>query len=192
MNVAVTTSTTALTPIAVSAGDREWWAEQAGRSGTDWAGVRGTDWAGVRGTDWAGVLDGAHAVAAVALGEISSMDTFGQLCLEADRKAAARPDDAGTLRARRLLDDGISYERAYGELLRDRSAPEFLVKALMFSLRRGVNELTQPDTLRRLSALDGDQVKQVCRRVQAFQPEIAEPWSTKEVDALISAWRRSR
>jgi hypothetical protein len=115
-----------------------------------------------------------------------------QLCREADRRAASRPVDAKTLRARRLLADDISYDRAYGEIMRDRPAPEAMVDALMFSLRRGVNELSQPDTLRRLSALDGDQVKQVCRRVQAFQPEIAEPWSTKEVDALISAWRRSR
>jgi hypothetical protein len=176
MNVAVTTSTTALTPIAVSAGDREWWAEQAGQSGTDWAGV----------------LDGAHDVAAVALGEISSMDTFGQLCLAADRKAAARPDDARTLRARRLLDDGISYERAYGELLRDRPAPEFLVKALMFSLRRGVDELTKPDTLRRLSALDKDQLEAVCLRVEAFKAEIAPAWSADDVDLLISAWRKFR
>jgi hypothetical protein len=115
-----------------------------------------------------------------------------QLCREADRRAASRPVDAKTLRARRLLADDIPYDRAYGGIMRDRPAPEAMVDALMFSLRRGVNELSQPDTLRRLSALDGDQVKQVCRRVQAFQPEIAEPWSTKEVDALISAWRRSR
>jgi hypothetical protein len=58
---------------------------------------------------------------------------------------------------------------------------------VVFCLRRGVSELTQPDTLRRLSMLDQDQVKDVCRRVQAFKPEIATPWSPEEVTALISA-----
>lgn len=72
------------------------------------------------------------------------------------------------------------------------SAPPATIEALMLSLRRGAKELTQPDALRRLSALDGDQVKQVCRRVQAFPPEIAEPWSANEVDSLISTWRNSR
>jgi hypothetical protein len=115
------------------------------------------------------------------------------LCREADRKAASRPLDAKTLRARRLLaDDDISYERAYAEILRDRSALEALVEALMYSLRRGVDELGKPDTLRRLSALDKEQLKNVCRRVRAFKPEIAPAWSADAVDALISAWKKSQ
>jgi hypothetical protein len=180
MNVVVTTSTTArfITVFTETAGDHEWWAKQAAQNGTDWTGV----------------LDGARSMMAVAVGEVSSMDdTFERGCLEADRKAASRPVDAKTLRARRLLADGdISYERAYYEILRDRPAPEALVDALAFSLRRGVNELTQPDTLRRLSALDQDQVKGVCRRVQNFKPEIAPAWSADAVDALIAAWKKSR
>jgi hypothetical protein len=71
-----------------------------------------------------------------------------------------------------------------------RAAAAATIDALVFSLRRGVNELAQPDTVRRLSMLDRDQLKTVCRRVQAFQPEIAQPWSTEAVDALISAWRK--
>jgi hypothetical protein len=109
---------------------------------------------------------------------------WGRLPVDIEPKRLAR--------LRRLMADSVSLERAYYEIGRDNPMPAVTVQALMFSLRRGVNELTQPDTLRRLSALDGDQVKQVRRRVQAFQPEIAGPWSTKEVDALISAWRRSR
>jgi hypothetical protein len=164
-------------PIAIITGgiehDCEWWAKQAAQNGTDWAGV----------------LDGARDLLAVAVGEVSSMDdTFERICRETDRKAALRPVDAKTLRARRLLaDDDISYQRAYYEILRNRPAPEALVDALVFSLRRGVSELTKPDTLRRLSALDQDQMKGACRRVQAFKPEIATPWSPEEVTALISA-----
>jgi hypothetical protein len=96
--------------------------------------------------------------------------TFELACEQADREGLLRPSRLGAAMA----------------------APPTTVEALMFSLRRGVNELTQLDTLRRLSALDGDQAKQVCRRVQAFQPGLAEPWSPDEVDALISAWRKSR
>jgi hypothetical protein len=109
------------------------------------------------------------------------------LCREADRRAASRPVDAKTLRARRLLADDISYDRAYGEIMRDRPAPEAMVDALVFSLRRGVGELPTPDTQRRLSELDADQLKAACRRVQNFKPEIAPPWSPDEVAALIAA-----
>jgi hypothetical protein len=114
------------------------------------------------------------------------------LCREADRRAASRPIDAKTLRARRLLAGDISYDRAYGEIMRDRPAPEAMVEALMFSLRRGVNELIKPDTLRRLSAVAEDQLEAVCLRVQAFQPKIAESWCAEDLDLLISAWRKCR
>jgi hypothetical protein len=113
MTVASTSTASPTIPIAViiggTAGDHGWWAEQAAQNGTDWAGV----------------LDGARDLLAVAVGEVTSMHTFDRACREADRKAASRPVDARTLRARRLLaDDDISYERAYYETLRDRSAPE--------------------------------------------------------------------
>jgi hypothetical protein len=60
----------------------------------------------------------------------------------------------------------------------------------MYSLRRGVNELTHPDTLRRLSAIDNAQLKAVCRRLQNFKPEIATPWSSEKVAALIAKWKK--
>jgi hypothetical protein len=75
--------------------------------------------------------------------------------------------------------------------LRGRAAHS-MVDALMYSLRRGANELAQPDTQRRLSALDADQLEDICLRVQTFQPKIAEPWSADDVDLLISAWRKFR
>src|SRR5262249_50964964 len=65
-------------------------------------------------------------------------------------------------------------------------APWATVEALMYSLRRGVAELTRPDTRQRLSALDADQLKAVCRRGQSFEPEVATPWSPEETVALIA------
>jgi hypothetical protein len=158
---------------AGTAGDREWWAKQDAQNGTDWSAV----------------LDGARTLAAIAVGEISMDDTFEKICREADAKAVARPADARTLRARGLLADDVSYERAYVEFLRDRPAPEATVDALVYSLRRGVSELTKPNTLQRLSMLTEGQLKAVCRRVQSFNPEIATPWSSDEVAALIAKWR---
>jgi hypothetical protein len=115
------------------------------------------------------------------------------LCREADRRAASRPVDARTLRARRLLaDDDISYERAYYETLRDRSAPEATIDALVYSLRRGINELTSPDAKRRLSELSEDQLRAVCERLRNFKPEIAPAWTPEEVEALTVIWSELR
>jgi hypothetical protein len=161
-------------PVISTAGepvrDREWWDEQVEN-------------------DWSAVLDSARTLTAIAVGEISMDDTFEKACREADRKAAARSVDAKTLRARRLLaDDDISYERAYAEILRDRSAPEALVEALVFSLRRGVNELARSDAKRRLSGLSEGQLREVCKRLLSFRPEIATPWTPQEVEAICAIW----
>lgn len=177
MTVASTSTASPTIPIAViiggTAGDHGWWAEQAAQNGTDWAGV----------------LDVARDLLAVAVGEVTSMHTFDRACCEADRKAASRPVDARTLRARRLLaDDDISYERAYYETLRDRSAPEATIDALVYSLRRGINELTSPDAKRRLSELSEDQLRAVCERLRNFKPEIAPAWTPEEVEALTVIW----
>jgi hypothetical protein len=45
-------------------------------------------------------------------------DDWWHLCRAADRRAASRSVNAKTLRARRLLADDISYDRAYGEIMR--------------------------------------------------------------------------
>jgi len=188
---AASTAVSAAIPLAIVAEpihDRAWWTEESARVGTGCPAVID---AALEIMVAGGILEPEPDTmtpwdapfwrdAAVEY----HRDRPGRLAVEIELKRLAR--------LRRLMADDISIDRAWHELEADRTAPKATVDALMFSLRRGVNELTQPDTLRRLSALDGDQVKQVCRRVQAFQPEIAEPLSTKEVDALISAWRRSR
>src|SRR5262245_42664736 len=62
------------------------------------------------------------------------------------------------------------------------------VEALMFSLRRGVNELASPDTQRRLSELDEGQLSAVCGRLQNFKPEIVAAWEPEEIEALTNIW----
>jgi len=117
------------------------------------------------------------------------MDTFERACREADRRATARPRDADLDRLRRILDDDVTLAAASAKLRKDRLTPATAVEALTYSLRRGINELTQPDTLRRLSELDKGQLKAICCRLQNFKPEIAPPWSPEDVAALIAKWR---
>jgi hypothetical protein len=120
------------------------------------------------GTDWRSVADDLLEVL-VCAGIIQlEQSTFELACEQADREQLPRPS-----RPRATM-----------------SAPPTVVEAVMFALRRGASELTQPDTVRRLSMLDPDQLKTVCRRVQAFQPGIAQPWSAADVDLLISVWRK--
>jgi hypothetical protein len=144
------------------------------------------------GTGWSATIDACHGLLAIALGTNNMDDTFERACREADRKTAAHSQDPRLTRLRRLLEDDVSLERAQHEIMRARPAPEALVEALMYSLRRGVGELTNPDSQRRLAALSEDQLQTVCLRVQTFQPNIAEPWSADDVDLLISAWRKFR
>jgi hypothetical protein len=92
-----------------------------------------------------------------------------------------------------MKNTSTSLERAWSDLNRgDGRTPEALVEALMFSLRRGVGELTKPDTLRRLLGLNEQQLEAICLRAQEFRPEIAPAWSADDVDLLISAWRKVR
>src|SRR5262249_17775949 len=94
-------------------------------------------------------------------------------------------------RLRRLMDDSVSLDRAWHELnIRNRPAASATLEALVFSLRRGVQELLQPDTRRPLSELAEDQVEAVCHRIQNFKPAIAPAWPPDDVGLLISAWGR--
>jgi hypothetical protein len=140
-------------------------------------------------TGWSATIDACHDLMAIAFGTNNMDDRFERACRAADRRAAARPQDPRLDRLRRLLEDDVSLELAYHEIMRARPTPEAMVDALVYSLRRGVNELTNANTLHRLSGLDEGQLKAVCRRVQSFNPEIATPWSSDEVAALIAKWR---
>jgi hypothetical protein len=124
------------------------------------------------GTDWPSVA--ATALAMLAAGLIAPEPSpFQQACEQADRKRQY-------ISTRHIAPP------------RNRPAPTATVASLVFCLRLGVGELAKPDTRRRLSALDADQLEAVCLRVQAFKPAIAEPWSAEDADLLISAWRKLR
>jgi hypothetical protein len=119
------------------------------------------------GTDWRSLTDAVLEVLVSADIIRLEQSTFELACEQADRDRLPRPSLSGPAMA----------------------APSTTIEALMFSLRRGIAELTRPDTQRRLSDLDAEQLKAVCRRVQSFKPEVATPWSPEETAALIAKWR---
>jgi hypothetical protein len=80
--------------------------------------------------------------------------------------------------------------RAEGEpnVPRNRPTPQTLVEALMFGLRRGVAELNQRDTLRRLSEINEAQLLEVAERARKFKPHIAPAWEPDELEVLLRIW----
>ena len=116
------------------------------------------------------------------------IDTFEVTCREADRRAAARPRDRNLAKLQQLLDSSISLERAYAELNQRDHATASTIEALMFTLRRGVDELAKPYTQRRLSELSEDRLRTVCGRLQNFKSEIALAWAPEEVEVLMNVW----
>jgi hypothetical protein len=103
-----------------------------------------------------------------------------------ERGNPSRRDDR-----RHLLDPGVTFERAYYEINSDRlagRAAESTVDAFMFSLRGGVEALTDTDAQHRLSELSEEQLRTVCERLQNFKPNIAPVWTPEEVEALVIIW----
>ena len=88
----------------------------------------------------------------------------------------------------RALERNPDIERAYAELNQRNHAAASTVEALMYALRRGVDELAKPYTQRRLSELSEDQLRAVCERLQNFKPEIAPAWTPEEIEALTNIW----
>ena len=179
---------TSLAVVSTAVHDREWWAAEAVRTST--SGLVAV------------ALEMMIAAGIIEQPEPETVTTWDGPSRRAsakdyhEQRASRRTSEAISLERlahlRRLMAYDISIDRAWHELEADRTAPKATVEALMFSLRRGINELAQPSTLRRLSTLDEYQLEDVCLRVQAFQQRIAPAWSADDVDLLISAWRKFR
>jgi hypothetical protein len=113
------------------------------------------------------------------------------LLREADKEQRQRPLDPRIVRARRLLGDDVSLERAYGEIhaerLRGRAAAA-TVDALVYQPRKGGSALSDPNANRRLAELSEQQLHEVSARLLKFVPHIARPWTSAEVEALVELW----
>jgi hypothetical protein len=137
--------------------------------------------------DWPAVIDTATEL--LAFGGIiePASSTFELACEQADSEKSVVSEPERLRRLRRLMADNASLERAYYELVENRPTPQTTVEALILGLReRGAAALNEPAVRQRLFALDDQQLREVCGRLQRSKPEIARPWSADEVEALIS------
>lgn len=82
-------------------------------------------------------------------------------------------------------------------LAEHRRAPQSTIDALMYSLRRGLLALTsrdphQEETLRRLTQLTEEQLRDCCVLLKARKPPIGPAWSDGEIETLAQVWRKVR
>jgi hypothetical protein len=113
--------------------------------------------------------------------------------LNKNHQSAANIEPEKLQSLRYLVDNDVSLERAWSELNDQRrrgEAAATTVEALVFSLRRGIDALAEPDTARRLAELSDDQLLQVGERLRRLKPEIARAWSGDEVAVLMQLRER--
>jgi hypothetical protein len=134
--------------------------------------------------DWA-------AVAADAW-EAPSWEAAAREYHEARQRSGGKPPQPPDPLLLALLDPAISLEQAQRRLLEGRrgGAAASTVEALVYSLRRGVDALAEPDTARRLAELSDDLLLAVGERLRRLQPEIARTWSGDEVAVLMQLRER--
>jgi hypothetical protein len=97
-----------------------------------------------------------------------------------------------TWRIWRLLDPAVSFGRVWTELneQRGRGAASATIDALTYSLRRGINALSNPSALGRLAELDERQLIDIAARLQKFKSEIAPAWQPDQIEILAAVWRK--
>jgi hypothetical protein len=104
----------------------------------------------------------------------------------AARRAIVEIEPERLTQLRRLMAEDVSVEQAQRKLAEHRrnGAAASTVEALVYSLRRGVDALAEPDTVRRLAELNDDQLLAVGERLR-LQPDFARAWSGDEVAVLM-------
>jgi hypothetical protein len=81
------------------------------------------------------------------------------------------PNDPRIARARRLLADDVSIERAWHQLNRCNEAAPMTLEALVYELRTyGALQLARPNCQRRLAALSTAQVREIIARLIRIRP----------------------
>jgi hypothetical protein len=101
------------------------------------------------------------------LATLSGSDTFSLASARADAKAKLKPSPE-ILRARRLLDDNVSLDRAWAEIndSRNRPTPPATIEAIMYCVReRGIRALKEPANVERLSRCDAAAMAQINKRI---------------------------
>jgi hypothetical protein len=135
---------------AEALGDLAWWTAERERVGTDWRGLL------------LAVLRVLNVVqpCPVCGCEPCPTPSFCQLCGEADAKAAASRRDPNRLQ--RLMDDDLSLERAYAQMMKARPTPNATIEAVKQAVRgRGMSALDEKETRERLQRCDAAAIAEI-------------------------------
>jgi hypothetical protein len=159
-------------------------------------------------TDWRSLVDAAVA-ALSRYSVVTACPTCGctpcanpgfcRLCADADARKARgespRYLEASRWRTPETIPENwneMSIEALIAHFDRARrrdGAPPTTVEALMLKLReRGVKALTESAVKRRLNELSEQQLHEICGRLQALKPHIAQAWGPDEITVLVDAW----
>jgi hypothetical protein len=101
-------------------------------------------------------------------------------CRRADAKRATecQRQSAAVQRARRLLDDSNSLERAWAQFNdpQNRPTPQVIIEAIMYCVsKRGVVALAEPGNKERLKTCDAAAKRQIRERIERLTRERGEP-----------------
>ena len=97
-----------------------------------------------------------------------SLDSFERACERADELARQQCVSEETLRARRLLSDDVSIERAWNEINNphSRPTPQSTVEAILHCVReRGIATLDEPKNIERLRGCDVTALAEINQRI---------------------------
>jgi len=97
-----------------------------------------------------------------------SLDSFERACDRADELARQQCVSEETLRARRLLSDDVSIERAWNEINdpHRRPTPRSTVEAILHRVReRGIAALDEAENIERLGQCDPAAMEQINQRI---------------------------
>jgi hypothetical protein len=87
----------------------------------------------------------------------------------AGRRLAVEIEPQRLVRLRRLMAPGISLERAWHELQRNRPPPKAIIDAVVQAVReRGLKALHEPSTARRLTACDANARGEITKRISSI------------------------
>jgi hypothetical protein len=105
--------------------------------------------------------------------------SFCRVCRRADAKYAAerQHESAAVQRARRLLDNSVSLERAWAEVNdpRNRPTPQVTIEAIVYCVgERGVAALAEPDNKERLKTCDAAAKREIRERIARLTRERGE------------------
>jgi hypothetical protein len=140
-------------------GWRQWWAVQSQTDGCDWRG---------------GLDQHQDVLNRLRLAKGVVVSTFDDLCRKADKKRSAERKDPSTLRARRLLNDNVSIERAWAELNDPLNhwTPKVTIEAVVYSIReRGLAALKEPANVERLSRCNAAAKAEIEQRIAKLRKD---------------------